>query len=133
MKPIIKKIVQEMLDYVEQVEFKETDLYIKRADEKMGGFPGVGSRISEITRWMDPYYGKILKFNIQELNLYLEGTDNEYVYNEFVKLFNIVPELNEFLMLKESTIVYSESLSEDEISEIRQYVFDNTERFRRRY
>ena len=128
MKPIIKELIKEMIIYAPDKLSLEDCNYILKADEAMGGFSELGPYLRLIKRWMDPFYDSAYKTNIKELSLITDGVDNEYVYKKYIQIFEYLPEIKEFLVLNEGSITYNPDLTEDELLEMREYVFDNTKR-----
>lgn len=127
MKPIIKKIIDEMIAYTDLKELTSESEFIVKAHNQMGGYPDLMPYVGEIVNWMDSNNDEFDDVDIRKLNLFEEGIDNEYVYNRYVGLFKWVPELTQLFVLNDQDITYNESFSDNDIFEMRQYVADNHE------
>jgi len=103
--------------------------FILKAHNQMGGYEELMSLVNELVDWMDAKNDEFAEddFDSHRLSLFTEGTDNESIYAKYVEFFKWVPELDEFFVLGNMEITYVINFSDDEITEIRQYVAENHE------
>lgn len=123
MKPLIEKLLSEMIYFADKRKCKETDIYLKKAYEKLDKIL-LFSRVRNLLSWIDP------KFHVSQTDLkkyllyedFMDPEDFEEVYAEFSLLFEYIPALKEIFALKEQHIEFNEFLTEDDIQEIYEYI-----------
>lgn len=105
---------------------KDTDIYIKKAQEKMGSRTFY-IRSSDLLSWIDPrdHYPFTNKDRYEIFDKeFMKQEIFEKIYNQFKMLFEYVPELNEIFELKEEHVEFNASLSKSDIQDIYQFVKD---------
>lgn len=137
MKPIIKKVVDELMNYNATFNFneaKKNQSIFKVIHEKYG-YNYIVSSLQDLLDWIDPFYHKPHYLQdgttLNQLELFsdlMDSEDKEEVYEEFKNIFKYCPELNELFILKSSCIRFNLSLSPEDIQEIYDYVSENNER-----
>lgn len=126
MNQIIKKLLQEIMSFANTRKVKDTDIYINRAQEKMGSRKFY-IRSSDLLSWIDPrdHYSFTNKGRYEIFDKEVMERENfEKAYSEFKMLFEYLPELNELFELKEEHIEFNSSLSKKDIQDIYQFVKD---------
>ncbi|WP_430411188.1 hypothetical protein [Kordia sp.] len=119
----IETLLQEMITYKANRKSTETDIYIKKAFEKIEEEILYVS-ILNLLNWIDP------KFHTPGINLekyllyedFMDPEDFEEIHKEFKLLFKYIPELKEIFALKEKYIEFNTSLTKGDIQEIYEYV-----------
>ncbi|WP_046756133.1 hypothetical protein [Kordia jejudonensis] len=126
MNQIIEKLLKEIMSFANTRKVKDTDIYIKKAQEKMGS-KTFYVRSHKLLRWIDPKghfpFTNKKKYEIFDREV-MEQEDFEQVYSEYIMLFEYVPELSEIFELKEEHVEFSVSLSKNDIQDIYQFVKD---------
>lgn len=126
MKPVIEKLLSDMIHLDNNRKLSETDENITSAYENLGD-EITFTRIRNLLSWIDP------KFHVSttDLEKYLineDFMDHETfleVYDEFKSLFDHILVFDELFELKEEHIEFNPKLSKTEIEEIREYVKEN--------
>jgi hypothetical protein len=123
---LIEKLLQEIMSFANTRKVKDTDIYIKKAQEKMGSRTFY-IRSSDLLGWIDPrdHYSFTNKEQYEIFDKEFMKQENfEKIYSQFKMLFEYVPELNEIFELKEEHVVFNASLSKSDIQDIYQFVKD---------
>lgn len=127
MKPIIKKILLEMMSYSNTREFAEGDIYIKKAHEKLGDEIIISRAKNILLSFLGPRR-KYIYSNLEKIEIHEEhmsySTFKE-VYEEYKLLFEHLPEIKEIYVLKEKHIEFNPSLNRNDIQELYQFVEEN--------
>lgn len=126
MNSITKKLLSEILSFTYTRKFKDDDIYVKKAYEKLGN-DIVLHRLLDLKGWIDPVH-HIKDTNLEKYVYY----DDEFmtedvikeIYNEFILLFKYLPELKEVFVLKEKHIEFNPKLSKNDIKKMYQFVKD---------
>ncbi|WP_066433775.1 hypothetical protein [Chryseobacterium sp. CCH4-E10] len=126
MNTVTQKLLLEIMSYANTRKIENSDIYIKKAQEKLGGV-NFYIRSQNLLSWIDPRdrfaFADLEKYVIYED--FMDPEDFEEVYGEFENLFKYLPELNEIFVLKEKHIEFSPSLSKSDIQEIYHFVETN--------
>ncbi|MGB0868730.1 MAG: hypothetical protein ACPGSD_03955 [Flavobacteriales bacterium] len=137
MKPKIKKVVDELMNYNATFNFNEAkkEQSIFRIIHEKYGFSEIVSRLNKLLRWIDPFYHKSYYLQdgstLNRLKLFsdlMEPEDKEEVYEEFKNIFKYCPELNKLFVLNSKFIRFNSSLSPEDIQEIYDYVSEINKR-----
>lgn len=126
MNEISKKLLLEIMSYLNTRKFEENDKYVRRAFEKLGDNV-VFTRTRNLLSWLNPQH-HLSDTNLEVYNVhedFMDSEDSEEVYNEFENLFKYLPELKEIFVLKEKHIEFNPSLSKNDIQEIYDFVKTN--------
>lgn len=126
MNEISKKLLLEIMSYLNTRKFKENDKYVIKAFEKLGDNL-VFTRTSNLLSWLNSQH-HLSDTNLEVYNVhedFMDSEDFEEVYNEFKNLFKYLPELKEIFVLKEKHIEFNPSLSKNDIQEIYEFVKTN--------
>lgn len=126
MKTKHKELLLEMINLSEKKETVTN--YLELALDKMGGFTEGISSINKILRWLNPFWAKVHEYDLERIDIYTEGVNNDYIVNNMKKLFKYCQELNEILVLEEKYVSYNKNLTHSEIKELREFVEENTEK-----
>lgn len=127
MNTVSKKILLEIMSFLNTRKFKKEDIYVKKAYEKLGN-EIVFSRLQNLLSWIDPR-DHFANTSLDKYILYEDFMEPEFykkeVYEEFEKLFKYLPELKEIFLLKEKHIEFNPNLSKNDIQEIYHFVETN--------
>ncbi len=137
MKPIIKQVVDELMNYNATFNFNEAkrNQSIFKVIHEKYGFSTIISPLDKLLDWIDPFYHKPYYLRngstLNKLEIFsdlMEPEDKEEVYTEFKNIFKYCPELNELFVLKQSCIRFNSSLSPEDIQEVYDYINENNNR-----
>jgi hypothetical protein len=126
MKTIIKKILLETMSYLNTGKFNDNDIYLKKAYEETGREILI-TRLGRLFSWLDPRDHLAFE-NLQRYIIYkdyMEPEDFSEVYQEFLILFKVLPELTEIFVLKEQHVEFNASLTAADIQEMYDFVETN--------
>jgi hypothetical protein len=126
MNAVTKKLLLEIISFLNTRKFKKEDKYVKKAYEKIGD-DIVKSRTEDLLSWINPK-NHFLYNSLDMMIIYEEHMSRavfEEVYGEFKLLFEHIPELKEIFVLKEEHVEFKSSLSKKDIQEIYDFVETN--------
>ena len=126
MNTISKKLMLEIMSFLNSRDFKEDDIYVKKASQRIKSEVLV-SRLSELLDWINPRF----HFSFTNLDRYDFSEDfmDQETINEIAEEYNLLfknlPELNEIFILKKLHIEFNPSLTKSDIQELYKFVEDN--------
>lgn len=126
MNTLTKKLILEILTFLDTRKFNDGDIYVKKACNKLEN-EIVLDRLLDLSTLIDPVrhnkdrgLGKYVYYDDE----FMSEDVIQNIYNEFVLLFKYLPELKEIFILKERHIEFNSNLSKSDIQEIYQFVLD---------
>ena len=124
MEPVIKQILDALIEYASTR--KTTHTQLKKADEELGGFKYMISVISEILHWNNLENQSLLKLDPVKLLL----IDNDVRHGDVFKkrlqvLIETAPILTELFQMDEDYLRFNDTLTEEAVSQIQNYITDN--------
>jgi len=134
MNKITKKLLLEIMSFLNTREFKKEDVYVRNAFTKIDERTLV-IRLGNLLHWIDPRD----HFSFTDLEKYVIYEDfmTEEVIKkteeQFSSLFKFIPELNEIFVFKDRAIKFNSSLNEADIQEIYSFVKKNYTPYITRY
>ncbi|MBC8755504.1 hypothetical protein H2O64_12575 [Kordia sp. YSTF-M3] len=127
MKPIIKLLLDEFIEH-RISHFHGSSKYhlFAKTNEALGeteiGTPIIKLLVRDILMW----HKDLVHLAMEEEHDY-EITVKDFFYENFKTFFKTCPELNLLFKMEGKVITYADSLTSEEIAEIRQYFLDNLE------
>lgn len=127
MNTVIKKVLLELMSYSNTRQLRESDIYIKKAQEKLGD-ESFQIRAENLLSWIDPRRNSFTFTSLEKYEIYedfMEAEVIDTITEEYAVLFKLLPELNEIFEFKGLYIAFNSSLSKSDIQEIYDFVKTN--------
>lgn len=125
MNTITKKLLLEIIAFLNTKEIKEGDIYLKKAYEKVNKRVLL-SRLGELLLWIDQNIISIT--NLEKYVIYEDFMDQqtiEEITGEYLLVFKYFPELKKIFVFEDKHIKFNSSLDKNDIQEIYHFVEKN--------
>lgn len=126
MNTITKKLLLEIISFLNTKEIKEDDIYLKKAYEKVNK-KILLSRLGELLLWIDPKHHFSIT-NLEKYIIYEDFMDQqtiEEITGEYLLVFKYLPELKKIFVFENKYIKFNSSLNKNDIQEIYHFVEKN--------
>lgn len=126
MNTITKKLLLEIISFLNTKEIKESNIYLRKAYEKVNK-KVLLSRLGELLIWIDPKHHFSIT-NLEKHSIYEDFMDQqtiEEIAEEYLLVFKYLPELKNIFIFENKNVKFNSSLDRNDIQEIYHFVETN--------